>query len=172
MLFSQELEVSGQINGSVSKHPNDRRGSKRQRAEESSRADAKDVRKTSAKKHTTSKYPQSAGVQHQDFVSKLVKPEPRVKEEGEISDAEASGYDRHGRLDKETKEAQWHEWCAEMMSDHVRTLKRLHKLQTTSVDLPKEEVFGFLRLNVAHAYLCYRTHMVQQFDELCRLSIK
>ncbi|XP_011622955.1 protein CHROMATIN REMODELING 5 [Amborella trichopoda] len=76
-----------------------------------------------------------------DPMQKRQKVEPRVKEEGEISESEEP--DRYKqykeKLDKETKEEKWREWCAEIMSDEIRTLRRLEKLQTTSVDLPKEE---------------------------------
>ncbi|KAJ7558758.1 hypothetical protein O6H91_04G054500 [Diphasiastrum complanatum] len=72
------------------------------------------------------------------------RPESEGKEEGEISDAEGSGQPqgvmKKETLDKETKEEKWLEWCAIVMEDQIRTLKRLQKLQTTSVDLPKEEV--------------------------------
>ncbi|GLJ30893.1 hypothetical protein SUGI_0614590 [Cryptomeria japonica] len=65
----------------------------------------------------------------------------RVKEEGEISESEEPQYQRYReKIDQETKEERWREWCADVMYDQLRTLKRLQKLQATSVDLPKEEV--------------------------------
>uniref|UniRef100_A0A7N0TAC1 Chromodomain-helicase-DNA-binding protein 1-like C-terminal domain-containing protein n=1 Tax=Kalanchoe fedtschenkoi TaxID=63787 RepID=A0A7N0TAC1_KALFE len=37
------------------------------------------------------------------------------------------------------------EWCSDVMTGEERTLKRLHKLQKTSADLPKEKVLAKIR---------------------------
>ena len=64
-----------------------------------------------------------------------------MKEEGEISESEEPQYHRYKeKIDQETEEERWRAWCANVMDDQLRTLKRLQKLQTTSVDIPKEEV--------------------------------
>jgi chromodomain-helicase-DNA-binding protein 1 len=60
-----------------------------------------------------------------------------VKEEGEISDSEPEARYHQNKEDK------WREWCADVMADEEDTLKRLERLQTTSVDLPKEKVCLF-----------------------------
>ncbi|KAF3777906.1 CHROMATIN REMODELING 5 protein [Nymphaea thermarum] len=75
------------------------------------------------------------------------KAEPRVKEEGEISESEdLERYRRYKeKIDQETKEEKWREWCADVMSDELRTLRRLQKLQTTSENLPKAEVLSKVR---------------------------
>lgn len=59
--------------------------------------------------------------------------EPQVKEEGEVSESEQERY-------QQFKEEKWMEWCSDVMEEQMQTLKRLEKLQTTSVDLPKEKV--------------------------------
>lgn len=59
--------------------------------------------------------------------------EPQVKEEGELSESEQERY-------QQFKEEKWMEWCSDVMEEQMPTLKRLEKLQTTSVDLPKEKV--------------------------------
>ncbi|KAK1295416.1 CHD3-type chromatin-remodeling factor PICKLE [Acorus calamus] len=69
-------------------------------------------------------------------IQKHQKIEPRAKEEGEISDTEIA---------RKYKEERWMEWCEEVMEDHWQTLKRLQKLQTTSVDLPKDKVLSKVR---------------------------
>jgi chromodomain-helicase-DNA-binding protein 1 len=63
--------------------------------------------------------------------------EAEVKEEGEISDSEPEARYRQNKEDK------WREWCADVIADEEDTLKRLERLQTTSVDLPKEKVWPF-----------------------------
>ncbi|THU70874.1 hypothetical protein C4D60_Mb08t29600 [Musa balbisiana] len=72
-----------------------------------------------------------------DRVQKL-KVEPQVKEEGEISDSEQERYQK-------LKEEKWMEWCADVMEEEEQTLKRLQRLQTTSIDLPKEKVLLRIR---------------------------
>uniref|UniRef100_A0A5B6ZCF4 Protein CHROMATIN REMODELING 5 n=1 Tax=Davidia involucrata TaxID=16924 RepID=A0A5B6ZCF4_DAVIN len=63
--------------------------------------------------------------------------EPLVKEEGEMSDTE--------EVYEQFKEVKWKEWCEDVLVDEERTLRRLHKLQTTSADLPKEKVLSKIR---------------------------
>lgn len=60
--------------------------------------------------------------------------EPEAREEGEISESEA---ETKYRQDKEEK---WLEWCSEVLDDEQEILKRLDRLQNTSVNLPKEKV--------------------------------
>lgn len=60
------------------------------------------------------------------------KIEPIVKEEGEMSD--------NDEVYEQFKEVKWMEWCQDMMIDEMKTLKRLHRLQTISATLPKEKV--------------------------------
>ncbi|PIA48224.1 hypothetical protein AQUCO_01400659v1 [Aquilegia coerulea] len=67
---------------------------------------------------------------------KRQKNEPIVKEEGEMSDTE---------LYQQFKEEKWTEWCADVMIDEEKTLKRLERLQYTSADLPKEKVLSRIR---------------------------
>ncbi|CAN0922487.1 Protein CHROMATIN REMODELING 5 [Linum grandiflorum] len=63
--------------------------------------------------------------------------EPLVKEEGEMSDNE--------ELSVQFKQMKWTEWCHDIMVQEIKTLKRLHRLQTTSADLPKETVLSKIR---------------------------
>ncbi|CAN1170496.1 Protein CHROMATIN REMODELING 5 [Linum perenne] len=65
------------------------------------------------------------------------KVEPLVKEEGEMSDNE--------ELSVQFKQMKWTEWCHDVMVEEIKTLKRLHRLQTTSADLPKEKVLSKIR---------------------------
>ena len=60
------------------------------------------------------------------------KNEPLIKEEGEMSDTE--------EVYEQFKEVKWMEWCEDVLIDERKTLERLHRLQTTSADLPKEKV--------------------------------
>ena len=72
---------------------------------------------------------------------KAQKAEPLVKEEGEMSDTE--------EVYEQFKEVKWMEWCEDVMVEEEKTLRRLQRLQTTSADLPKEQVslrFLFLLL--------------------------
>lgn len=68
---------------------------------------------------------------------KTQKVEPLVKEEGEMSDTE--------EVYEQFKEVKWMEWCEDVMIDEKKTLSRLHRLQTTSADLPKEKVLSKIR---------------------------
>ncbi|KAF5767792.1 putative DNA helicase chromatin remodeling SNF2 family [Helianthus annuus] len=60
-----------------------------------------------------------------------------VKEEGEMSDNE--------QVYEQFKEVKWMEWCEDVLIDEKKTLERLHRLQTTSADLPKEKVLSRIR---------------------------
>ncbi|KAL5197699.1 hypothetical protein ABZP36_001211 [Zizania latifolia] len=65
--------------------------------------------------------------------------EAEAREEGEISESEA---ETKYRQDKEEK---WLEWCSEVLDDEQDILKRLDRLQNTSVNLPKEKVLSRIR---------------------------
>ena len=67
-----------------------------------------------------------------DRSQKPPRVEPIVKEEGEMSD--------NDEVYEQFKEVKWMEWCQDMMVGEMKTLKRLHRLQTTSANLPKEKV--------------------------------
>ncbi|XP_068658521.1 protein CHROMATIN REMODELING 5-like isoform X2 [Aristolochia californica] len=71
-------------------------------------------------------------------LQKRRRTESQAKEEGEISESEQDRY-------QQFKEEKWREWCSGIMSDEMKTLKRLQKLQTTSEGLPKEEVLFKIR---------------------------
>ncbi|XP_076930320.1 protein CHROMATIN REMODELING 5-like [Bidens hawaiensis] len=60
-----------------------------------------------------------------------------AKEEGEMSDNE--------EVYEQFKEVKWMEWCEDVLIDEKKTLERLHRLQTTSADLPKEKVLSRIR---------------------------
>ncbi|KAI3707690.1 hypothetical protein L6452_26319 [Arctium lappa] len=62
---------------------------------------------------------------------------PLVKEEGEMSDTE--------EVYEQFKEVKWMEWCEDVLIEEKKTLERLHRLQTTSADLPKEKVLSRIR---------------------------
>ncbi|XP_031401570.1 protein CHROMATIN REMODELING 5 isoform X2 [Punica granatum] len=75
---------------------------------------------------------------NKDRLQKLPKAaEPLVKEEGEMSD--------HEEVYEQFKETKWMEWCQDVMADELKTLDRLHRLQTTSANLPKEKVLARIR---------------------------
>ncbi|KAL4590633.1 hypothetical protein LXL04_003570 [Taraxacum kok-saghyz] len=63
--------------------------------------------------------------------------EALVKEEGEMSDTE--------EVYEQFKEVKWMEWCEDVLTEEKKTLERLHRLQTTSADLPKEKVLSRIR---------------------------
>nr|XP_043625233.1 protein CHROMATIN REMODELING 5 isoform X2 [Erigeron canadensis] len=65
------------------------------------------------------------------------KNEALVKEEGEMSDTE--------EVYEQFKEVKWMEWCEDVLTEEKKTLERLHRLQTTSADLPKEKVLQRIR---------------------------
>lgn len=73
-----------------------------------------------------------ASQMNKDRTPKPQRVEPLVKEEGEMSDNE--------EVYEKFKEEKWMEWCADVMVDEIKTLKRLQRLQTTSANLPKEKV--------------------------------
>lgn len=74
---------------------------------------------------------------NKDEIQKRKIVEAEAREEGEISESEA---ETKYRLDKEEK---WLEWCSEVLDEEQETLKRLNRLQNTSLNLPKEKVFAF-----------------------------
>lgn len=117
----------------------DKVGSRRERDIKTVNIDSKDGHRLSSK--TVFRNPKQSTKPNKERHQKRPKVEPRVKEEGEISESEEPQYHRYKeKIDQETKEERWRAWCANVMDDQLRTLKRLQKLQTTSVDLPKEEV--------------------------------
>ncbi|KAF8679029.1 hypothetical protein HU200_045782 [Digitaria exilis] len=76
---------------------------------------------------------------NKDDMQKRKVVEAEAREEGEISESEA---ETKYRLDKEEK---WLEWCSEVLDEEQETLKRLDRLQNTSVNLPKEKVLSRIR---------------------------
>ncbi|XVE91480.1 hypothetical protein REPUB_Repub01dG0013700 [Reevesia pubescens] len=60
------------------------------------------------------------------------KVEPLVKDEGEMPDNE--------EVYEQFKEVKWMESCEDVMIDEIKTLRPLQRLQTTSADLPKDNV--------------------------------
>ncbi|CAJ1971278.1 unnamed protein product [Sphenostylis stenocarpa] len=72
-----------------------------------------------------------------DRFQKPQKVESIVKEEGEMSDNE--------EVYEQFKEVKWMEWCQDVMVEEMKTLKRLHRLQQTSANLPKEKVLSKIR---------------------------
>lgn len=72
-----------------------------------------------------------------DRLQKPLNVEPIVKEEGEMSDDDD--------VYEQFKEGKWMEWCQNVMVEEMKTLKRLHRLQTTSASLPKEKVLSKIR---------------------------
>ncbi|OEL30967.1 Protein CHROMATIN REMODELING 5, partial [Dichanthelium oligosanthes] len=76
---------------------------------------------------------------NKDDIQKRKVVEAEAREEGEISESEA---ETKYRLDKEEK---WLEWCSEVLDEEQETLKRLDRLQNTSVNLPKEKVLSRIR---------------------------
>ncbi|KAI7734217.1 hypothetical protein M8C21_029963 [Ambrosia artemisiifolia] len=65
------------------------------------------------------------------------KNETLAKEEGEMSDTE--------EVYEQFREVKWMEWCEDVLIQEKKTLERLHRLQTTSADLPKEKVLSRIR---------------------------
>ncbi|XP_071726363.1 protein CHROMATIN REMODELING 5 [Rutidosis leptorrhynchoides] len=65
------------------------------------------------------------------------KNEVLAKEEGEMSDTE--------EVYEQFKEVKWMEWCEDVLTEEKKTLERLHRLQTTSAELPKEKVLQRIR---------------------------
>ncbi|KAL6657430.1 hypothetical protein ACP70R_005210 [Stipagrostis hirtigluma subsp. patula] len=76
---------------------------------------------------------------NKDDIPKRKIVEAEAREEGEISESEA---ETKYRLDKEEK---WLEWCSEVLDEEQETLKRLDRLQNTSLNLPKEKVLSRIR---------------------------
>ncbi|XP_038972967.1 protein CHROMATIN REMODELING 5 isoform X2 [Phoenix dactylifera] len=92
----------------------------------------------SRSRDANSKLPKVNPRSNKDHIQRHQKAEPRVKEEGEISESEQERY-------QQFKEEKWMEWCADVMEEEEQTLKRLQRLQTTSLDLPKEKVLARIR---------------------------
>ena len=72
--------------------------------------------------------------------------EAEAREEGEISESEEQ---IKYRLEKEEK---WLEWCSEALDEEQDILKRLDRLQNTSLNLPKEKVSA-LYLDIDNLFL-------------------
>lgn len=83
-----------------------------------------------------------------DRFQKPLKVESIVKEEGEMSD--------NDEVYEQFKEVKWMEWCQDVMVEEMKTLKRLHRLQQTSADLPKEKVL----LLVSFLVVCLFSNML------------
>ena len=108
--------------------------------------DSKDGQRLSSK--TVFNNPKQSIKPNKEHHQKHPKVEPRVKEEGEISESEEPQYHRYKeKIEQETREERWRVWYANVMDDQLRTLKQLQKLQETSVDLPKEEVLYKVKKN-------------------------
>ncbi|KAK8958001.1 CHD3-type chromatin-remodeling factor PICKLE [Platanthera zijinensis] len=111
---------------------------------------AKGSRKSSKKEESVTKTTWSKDVGWKDSspgprsrsnkapLQKRLKVEPTAKEEGELSESEQERY-------QQFKEEKWMEWCADVMEEEVQTLRRLERLQTTSLNLPKEKVLARIR---------------------------
>ncbi|XP_078441863.1 chromatin remodeling 5 [Wolffia australiana] len=69
---------------------------------------------------------------------KRKKVEAQAKEEGELSESEQERY-------QQFKEEKWMEWCSDVMESEQQTLKRLERLQSTSLVLPREKVLSRIR---------------------------
>ncbi|XP_071697375.1 protein CHROMATIN REMODELING 5-like [Rutidosis leptorrhynchoides] len=65
------------------------------------------------------------------------KNETPAKEEGEMPNTE--------EVYEQFKEVKWMEWCEDVLIEEKKTLERLHRLQTTSAELPKEKVLQRIR---------------------------
>ncbi|OIW02825.1 hypothetical protein TanjilG_29601 [Lupinus angustifolius] len=127
-LLEQELAVLG------GNHANSRVGRK------SSKKERENMMNNSLLRGQEKKKPGSAKVSVQMRKDRLKKPqkvEPIVKEEGEMSD--------NDEVYEQFKEVKWMEWCQDVMVEEMKTLKRLHRLQTTSANLPKEKVLQKIR---------------------------
>ncbi|KAE9606295.1 putative DNA helicase chromatin remodeling SNF2 family [Lupinus albus] len=127
-LLEQELAVLG------GNHANSRVGRK------SSKKERENMMNNSLLRGQEKKKPGSAKVNVQmrkDRLKKTQKIEPIVKEEGEMSD--------NDEVYEQFKEVKWMEWCQDVMVEEMKTLKRLHRLQTTSANLPKEKVLPKIR---------------------------
>ncbi|KAK7276699.1 hypothetical protein RIF29_17844 [Crotalaria pallida] len=127
-LLEQELAVLGE------NHANSRVGRKPSKKERERMMNSSLLRGQEKKKLGTAK----VNVQmRKDRLQKPQKVEPIVKEEGEMSD--------NDEVYEQFKEVKWMEWCQDVMVEEMKTLKRLHRLQTTSANLPKEKVLSKIR---------------------------
>ncbi|XP_010907831.1 protein CHROMATIN REMODELING 5 isoform X1 [Elaeis guineensis] len=116
------------------------KGSKVKGSRKIANAEVENVSRTfnSRSRDANSKLPKVNPRSNKDHIQRRQKAEPRVKEEGEISESEQERY-------QQFKEEKWMEWCADVMDEEEQTLKRLQRLQTTSLDLPKEKVLARIR---------------------------
>ncbi|EHA8587062.1 hypothetical protein COCNU_scaffold001363G000010 [Cocos nucifera] len=116
------------------------KGSKVRGSRKIAKAEVENVSRTfnSRSRDANSKLPKVNPRSNKDHIQRRQKAEPRVKEEGEISESEQERY-------QQFKEEKWMEWCADVMEEEEQTLKRLQRLQTTSLDLPKEKVLARIR---------------------------
>ncbi|KAL2973168.1 hypothetical protein AAZX31_14G032700 [Glycine max] len=126
-LLEQELAVLGV------KNANSRVGRKPSKKERENMINISLLRGQEKKKKSS-----SVNVQmRKDRFQKPQKVESIVKEEGEMSDNE--------EVYEQFKEVKWMEWCQDVMVEEMKTLKRLHRLQQTSANLPKEKVLSKIR---------------------------
>ncbi|KHN38371.1 Chromodomain-helicase-DNA-binding protein 2 [Glycine soja] len=126
-LLEQELAVLGV------KNANSRVGRKPSKKERENMINLSLLRGQEKKKKSS-----SVNVQmRKDRFQKPQKVESIVKEEGEMSDNE--------EVYEQFKEVKWMEWCQDVMVEEMKTLKRLHRLQQTSANLPKEKVLSKIR---------------------------
>lgn len=88
-----------------------------------------------------------------ESLQKHQRVESRVKEEGEISESEPENYEQY-------KEEKWMEWCADVMEEEEQTLTRLERLQSTSLNLPKEKVVVCLILACNSLYCFSFDHSI------------
>ncbi|KAL2653867.1 hypothetical protein R1flu_021995 [Riccia fluitans] len=134
-LLRKELEEAE--GGELERTKKDKAGFRRDRGDNHGRTESRDKTKErhgkSGQGHTRNPFISSSAVATRERGGKIAKEETAVKEEGEISDADNTPQPRRGKknsVDKETKDGKWHDWCADMMNDQMRTLNNLHKLQT------------------------------------------
>ncbi|KAH0466200.1 hypothetical protein IEQ34_006303 [Dendrobium chrysotoxum] len=118
------------VNGKISKAKGSQKASKK----EENAMKTKQSKDVSWKESSPGLHSRAKKVSHQ----KRRKVEPTVKEEGELSESEQERY-------QQFKEEKWMEWCADVMEEEVQTLRRLERLQTTSLNLPKEKVLARIR---------------------------
>ncbi|KAL0923098.1 hypothetical protein M5K25_007143 [Dendrobium thyrsiflorum] len=118
------------VNGKISKAKGSQKASKK----EENAMKTKQSKDMSWKESSPGLHSRAKKVSHQ----KRRKVEPTVKEEGELSESEQERY-------QQFKEEKWMEWCADVMEEEVQTLRRLERLQTTSLNLPKEKVLARIR---------------------------
>ncbi|PKA67000.1 CHD3-type chromatin-remodeling factor PICKLE [Apostasia shenzhenica] len=119
------------INGKISKGKGSHGVSKNEEDSAMRTARSREVRSNAAS-------PRRSSRANKVSLQKRQKVEPKVKEEGELSESEQERY-------QQFKEEKWMEWCADVMEEEEQTLRRLERLQTTSLNLPKEKVLARIR---------------------------